>query len=292
VTVSFDTNISRPWFGPLSLAQPEVLEVLESIPSFEALSNRGMQPDKTLLYIPGHGDDGDADFIFVLGQMFAWDESSPVIWLFSTVGLCTLEQPTREQRAAFRHFELVLPSFPSNGPDHEDPFPARIGVVLSAEGATLPGWDWSQVEHPPLVQWLALVGQDFASSIKGGDQFAIPDTLAAGPGNASWTRSVLDHAVLLPVSVHMLLTGFGPFNLPTDPDDAVAPGEWRMSPGTDRFSYGNYWLLPISEAEHRKAETEGTWNMFAELVEMAPKEADDNCVVAFDLLRGSREASR
>jgi hypothetical protein len=200
-----------------------------------------------------------------------------------------LQQPAREKRAAFRRFELVLGTFPSNGPDPDDPFPARLGVVLSTDGATLRGWDWNQVVHPPLVEWLALAGQDFASWIKGGDQFAIPDTLTLGPGKAGWTRSVLDRAVLLPVSVHMLLTGFGPFNLPSDPGDAVAPGEWQERPGTDRFEYGNYWLLPVSEAEHAKAETEGTWNVFADMVEMAPKEANDDCYVAFDLLRGSPE---
>jgi len=43
---------------------------------------------------------------------------------------------------------------------------------------------------------------------------------------------------------------------------------------------------PVSEQEHARANSDGTWNLFADLVELAPKEAHDNCTVAFDLLRG------
>ena len=42
-------------------------------------------------------------------------------------------------------------------------------------------------------------------------------------------------------------------------------------PGTDKFDYGFYWLLPVSEKEHEKASREGSWNVFADLVDQTPK---------------------
>jgi len=277
------TPIRRPWFGPLSLAQPEVLQVLQGIPSYQALVLRGLSPEKTLLLVPEPNAAFPAD-VFVLGQMFAWDAQSPVVWLFSTVGLCQFAQPSRADRQAFRRFELVLGTRPSIvGPN--DPFPARLGVVLMAEGGTLPGWDWSQVVPPPLMRWVARAGQEVFSQLQAGAHFAIPDTLTYGPGGSSWTLSILNHSILLPASVHMLLSGLVPFNQPSDPGDAIPPGQWHAQPGTDRFEYGFYWLLPVSEAEHEKAQREGSWNVFADLVERAPAGANDDCYATFDLLR-------
>lgn len=129
--------IRHPWFGPLALAQPELLKRLELIPSYVALCRRGLSPERTLLFVPEQKESFEAE-IFVIGQMFSWDDQSPVLWLFSTVGLCTIEQPTRGNRPAFRRFELVLGTWPNQTPD-PDPFPGqRLGVVLSMEGQ-LPG---------------------------------------------------------------------------------------------------------------------------------------------------------
>lgn len=283
------SEIRRPWFGPLSLAQPEVMERLQSIPTLQALVARGWDPASTLLYVPRIQETFDAD-VYVLGRMFAWDAQSPVIWVFSTIGLCEIEQPARERRAAFKRFELVLAT---NNAEKEDPFPSHLGVVLSQAPGTVPGWDWSQVAHPPLVQWLALAAQDFASWMKrDGSHFAITDTLAIGPGKSSWTRSVLNNSVLLPATPHMLALGLVPFNQPGDPRDAVRPGEWHKAPGTDRFTYGFYWLLPVSDSERKRADSEGTWDLFAHLVELAPADAKDDCAVAFDWLRGADQPAK
>ena len=277
-------EIARPWFGPLSAAQPEVVKRLQGVPSFQALAARGWEPEKTLLYVPCHKKTFDAE-VYVVGRMFAWDDQSPVIWVFSTIGLCGIGQPHREGRAAFRRFELVLAT---NNSEKEDPFPSRLGVVLSQAPGTLPGWDWNQVKHPQLVQWLALAAQDFASWMKqDSSHFAITDTLTVGPGKSSRTSSVLNKSVLLPATPHMLAPGLAPFNQPSDPSAAVEPGQWHEAPGTDRFEYGFYWLLPVSDSEHKKADSEGTWNLFADLVELAPADANDDCAVAFDWLRGA-----
>lgn len=277
-----------PWFGPLSLAHPEVIAALDAIPSYRALALRGLVPRKTLLYVPRKDDPSDLD-LFVLARMFAWDDRSPVVWLLSTVGLCAIEQPVRANRAAFRRFELVVAARPATGADLDDPFPARLGVVLSAEDEMAgSAWDWNQVVHPPLVRWLARTGQEFAHWIRGGEHFAIPDTLAYGPGGGggeAWTQSRLTQGALLPASVHMLLSGYGPFNEPADPADAMEPGAWHREPGTERFEYGSYWFLPLSAKEHAAAEADGTWSAFADLAEAAPQEARDDCLVAFDWLR-------
>jgi hypothetical protein len=86
----------------------------------------------------------------------------------------------------------------------------------------------------------------------------------------------------------MLVLGLAPFNRAGDPIDTVQPGEWATNSGTDRFAYGSYWLLPVSEKEHEKAKLEGSWALFADLVDLAPREAHDDCAVAFDLLRGAQ----
>jgi hypothetical protein len=118
-----------------------------------------------------------------------------------------------------------------------------------------------------------------------GLHFAIPDTLRAGPGKSSWTRCALAHSMLLPATPHMLTLGLAPFNAPSDPPTTVDPGEWHKAPGTERFEYGFYWLMPVSEAEREKADAQGSWEVFADLVERAPPEAQDDCAVAFDWLR-------
>lgn len=276
--------ITRPWFGPLSLASRELVTRLHAMPSFAALLARGWDAPSTLVYVPPKREGYEAE-VFIVGRMFAWDEQSPVVWIFSTIGLCLLDQPSPSGRKAFQHFELVLGT---NNSNKEDPFPARIGVVLSQPSGTFPAWDWDQVKHPPLLQWLEIAGQEVACLIRGHSSFAIGDTLTLGPGGQSWTRSVLTHSMILPAPPHMLALGLAPFNRAGDPTDTVKPGEWAANPGTDRFAYGFYWLLPVSEREHEKANREGSWTVFADLVDLAPKEANDDCAVAFDLLRGAQ----
>lgn len=276
--------ITRPWFGPLSLASRELLTCLHAMPSFAVLLARGADPSSTLVYVPPKSEHDEAD-VFVVGRMFAWDEQSPVVWVFSTIGLCLLDQAVPVGRKAFQHFELVLGT---NHADKEDPFPARLGVVLSQPPGTFPAWDWNQVSHPPLLRWLTIAGQEVARLIRNHSSLAIADTLTLGPGGESWTRSVLTRSLILPAPPHMLALGFAPFHQVGDPADTVKPGEWASNPGTDRFDHGFYWLLPVSEKEHEKANREGSWNVFADLVDQTPKDANDDCALAFDLLRDAR----
>jgi hypothetical protein len=278
------TEIDRRWLGPLSSAPPALAKRLRDIPSFAALAARGWDDDRTLVCLPRKKEGYDLD-IFVVGRMFSWDAQSPVIWIFSTIGLCAVEQPRRDSRQGFEHFELVLAT--SNS-ETEDPFPARLGVVLSQGRDGMPGWDWDQVAHPPLLEWLEIVAQELGLLVQAGSHFAIGDALTMGPGNSGWTRSVLSHSVLLSATPHMLVMGLAPFDKPGAPVDTVKPKDWFQSPGTGRFEYGFYWLLPVTQQEHDKALREGTWEVFADLVELAPKEQHDSCTLAFDLLRGAR----
>lgn len=266
------------------MAEPATLRRLHEVKSFQTLIARGWEAEKTLLFVPKHKPAYHAE-IFVVGTMFAWDEQSPVIWQFSTIGLCTLAQAEQPDRAAFSHFELVLAT---NNAEKEDPFPMRLGIVLSAGAEKFPGWDWSQVQPPPLLQWLAIAGQEFASWMKDGAHFAVADILTFGPGKMPWTKSELDHSVLLPVPPHMLLVGFSPFNEASDPIETIAPENWHADPGIDRYRYGFYWLLPVSKKEHEHANVHGTWTLFADLIDLAPEGSEDDCVVTFDLLRGVR----
>jgi hypothetical protein len=269
------------WFGPLSVAPASVTRRIQSVPAFKVLEARGLTPEKTLIYAPVPNEPTEPDIV-VIGRMFAWDEKSPAIWIFSTIGLSLLEQSVQDGQLAFRHFELALAT---NNSEKEDPFPTRIATVLSQRDASIPGWDWDQVKHPPLLQWLASAGRSIASSMKARTQFAIGDTLTLGPGNSPWTRSMLSHSVLLPAPAHMLLLGLSPFGYSDHAPHTVNAHEWHSNPGTDRYEHGWYWLLPVSEQEHGKATKEGTWNVFADLVELVPGGANDDCAVAFDLLR-------
>lgn len=272
----------RPWIGPLSTAPADVLDRLRTAPTFQTLIAHGWDPAKTLLYVPVHAETFDAD-ICIVGRTFAWDDSSPIIWLFSTIGLSRIAQTPQPGRAAFRRFELVVAT---NNAEREDPFPSRLGVVLAQGSEQLPGWDWRQVTPPPLLQWLVLAAQDVASwMIRDHSHFAPTDTLPIGPGNSSWTRSLLSRSVFLPATPHMLAVGLRPFNIPGDEVAAAKAGDWHRTDGIDRFEYGFQWLLPVSEAEYQRANSSGTWNMFADLVERSPAEARDDCAVAFDWLR-------
>jgi hypothetical protein len=208
--------ITRPWFGPLSLASPELLTCLHAMPSFAVLLARGVDPPSTLVYVPPKREPEE---VFVVGRMFAWDKQSPVVWIFSTIGLCLLDQAAPVGRKIFHHFELVLGT---NNSNKEDPFPARLGVVLSQPPGAFLAWDWNQVSHPPLLQWLTIAGQEVARLIREHSSLAIADTLTLGPGGGSWTRSVLTHSMILPASPHMLALGFAPFNQPGDPTDSEA----------------------------------------------------------------------
>lgn len=265
---------SVAWLGPLGSAPPEVRARLDPSPHLEAMRGRGLDPQATLLYVPA--DDGVA----VLAQAFAWDDHTPVTWLLTTIGIASVEQAPRSGRPAFRRFELVV----GCRPGMEHPFPARIGVVLSA-GGSLPGWDWSQVKVPEVVTWLSGFGASIRDRVAAGSHFTSFDRLAGGLVGVAWTG--LDHALLAPATVHMLLKGHAPFDRPDEPRDTVPPRAWLDAPGTERFAYGCYWLLPVSKAEHDRAAAAGASSVLADLLARAPKEAEDACFAAFDLLRAS-----
>lgn len=266
---------SRPWFGPLSLAPPSLRDRLDAAPTFRALLARDWNPSQTLVFAPPRREGYELD-VCVLARTFAWDERSPVIWLLSSIGLCSVMQPPRPNRRAFRRFELVLAC--SGGKD--DPFPDRLAVACMLES-----WDWNQVTPPPLLDWLAIAAEELGMSVRTGAQFAITDTITLGPGKSPWTRSLLDHSMLLPVPPHMLVSGLAPFASGRVSADSVSPLEWDKDPGVDRYEYGFYWVLPISEQEHARANQVGSWNTFGDLVEQSRAQTGDPFTLAFDLLR-------
>jgi hypothetical protein len=271
---------TKPYLGPLLLASDALRARLDAVPSFRALMARGWSPEKTLIYVPRKLKGYDLDVV-VLGRTYAKDERSQVIWILSTVGLCNVEQPARPDRPGFRRFELVLAT---NNAEREDPFPTRLGVALAMGAEGLPAWDWSQVQVPPLLDWLTIAGEELGSAIRQGSQFAFCDTLTLGPGKAPWTRSQLDHSILLPASPPLLAAGFEPFDH-TAPVGVVPPDQWNRAPGHDRHEHGFFWLVPVSRAEYDKANAAGSWDVFADLVERALSAGRDEFSDAFDLLR-------
>lgn len=263
--------------GPLALAPAGLRQTLDAAPTFRALLARDWDPSQTLVFAPPRREGYELD-VCVVARTFAWDEKSPVIWLLSSIGLCNVVQPQRPKRAAFRRFELVLAC--SGG--QEDPFPHRLGVVLSM---SMEGWDWSQVTPPPLMDWLTIAAEELGDSIKTGADFAITDTITLGPGKSPWTQSLLDHSMLLPVPPHMLASGFAPFDRATVSPDTVSPLEWDEHPGVERYEYGFYLLLPISEQEHAQANQVGSWHTLGDLVERSRAQTGDPFSLPFDLLR-------
>lgn len=151
----------------------------------------------------------------------------------------------------------------------------------------MPGWDWSQVRHPAILDWLTIAGEEVGMLIGQGSTFAIGDTLTLGPGNASWTRSKLGCSAILPPPPQMLAAGFNPFDSDMGATSAVLPDQWHRNPGTEQHAYGFYWLLPLSDPEYVRANSQGTWNVFADIIEASPKGASDEFAAAFDLMRGS-----
>lgn len=273
---SLSSNSSaRPWFGPLSLAPAALRETLAAAPTFQALLARHWEPSQTLVFAPPRRTDYELD-VCAVARMFAWDEKSPVIWLLSSIGLCQVAQLQRPRRSAFRRFELVLAC--SGGLD--DPFPHRLGVALSMED-----WDWNQVTPPPLMDWLTIASEELGISMKTGAHFAITDTITLGPGKNAWTRSVLEHSMLLPVPPHMLVSGIAPFDRTSVSAGSVSPLAWDQDPGVERYEYGYYWLLPISEPEHAQANQVGSWSTFGDLSERSRAQTGDPFALAFDLLR-------
>jgi hypothetical protein len=273
---------SRPWFGLLSKALDSVATKSLSTPSLKTLLARGWHAERTLFYVPPKREGYDSD-IAVVARTIDAGANRPVVWLLSTIGLSAVEQPRRGDAQVFRHVELVLIS---NNSEREDPFPARLGVALAQEPKSLPGWDWAQVAPPPLLDWMTIVGEELGAAMRSGTSFAICDTLTLGLGNSPWTRSKLDHSVLLPAPPAMLTAGMAPFDSPATPQGVVNPASWHSDSGSDRFSYGFQWLLPVSQVEYSTASRAGTWNMFADLVESAHRmTSDDDFSVAFDLLR-------
>ena len=275
---------SRPWLGPLSKAPDSVAARSLNTPGLKTLLARGWPAERTLFYVPPKREGYDSN-IAVIARTIDVAADRPVVWLFSTIGLSVVEQPRRSEAQVFRHVELVLIS---NNSEREDPFPARLGVALAQEPNSLPGWDWAEVAPPILLEWMAIVGEELGAAMRSGTGFAIGDTLTLGRGygHSIWTRSTLDHAVLLPAPPAMLAAGMAPFDSPATPQGVVSPLSWHTDPGCDRFSHGFQWLLPVSELEYSKANTAGTWNFFADLVENAHRlTGGDEFSVAFDLLR-------
>jgi hypothetical protein len=273
---------SRAWFGLLSEAPDSVATTFRSAPSLKTLLARGWKPEQTLLYLPRKREGYDSS-IAVAARTLNIDEDRSIIWIFSTIGLCTLQQERQGEAQAFQHIEIVIVS---NNSERDDPFPARLGIALAQEPNSLAGWDWGQVAPPPLLDWISIAGQELGAAIRRGTGFSIGDTLTLGPGNAEWTRSKLDHSVLLPAAPPMLMAGMAPFDSTSTPRDVVNPINWHSDPGAGRYAYGFYWLLPVSGREYATATATGTWNMFADLVECAHGTSkDDDFATAFDLLR-------
>jgi len=239
---------------------------------------RGWDPRQTLVFAPRRRDGYDLD-VCVVARTFAWDDKSPIVWLLSSIGLCHAAQPELPQRSAFRRFELVLAC--SGGRD--DPFPDRLGVALTLDGWG--AWDWNQVAPPPLMDWLVIAAEEIGSLMTAGSHFAITDTITLGPGKSPWTRSQLDHSLLLPVPPHMLVSGFAPFDATNSREDTVPFAEWDRDPRVAGFEDGFYWLVPVSEQEYAQANQLGSWQMFGELTELSRAQSGDPFTLAFDLLR-------
>lgn len=272
---------SAAWLGPLSRSPAHLGLRVREEPSMKVLLSRGWSEEHTLLYVPPRREGYDLGVV-VVGRNVNVGDDRPILWMFSTIGLGALEQVPRAAAQAFRRTELVLVL---NNSELEDPFPTRVGIALAQEPDSLPGWDWSQVEVPPLVDWLSVTGEEVGASIKSGSTFAICDTLTFGPGNAAWTRSRLGNSVLLPCNPQMLGAGFGPFESSANLSGAIDPKTWHSEPGTERFARGFYWILPVSEPEYAKANTEGTWHAFAELVAQSQQQGRGDFELAYDLLR-------
>lgn len=186
------------------------------------------------------------------------------------------------RRALISPVELVLVVSSS---EQEDPFPARLGIALAHEPQPLPGWDWSQVKAPPLVDWLSIAGEELALAIDAGSTFAIQDTLTLGPGGSTWTRSRLSHSGLLPANPHLRGAGFGPFGARVGSPGNVTYADWHLAADTEEHECGFYWLLPVTRAEHARADTDGTWNMFADLAASSHELGGDDFALSYDLLR-------
>lgn len=272
---------SSAWLGPLARAGTDVGARVRDDPSMKVLLARGWRAEQTLLYIPPRREEYDLN-VAVVGRAVNVGDDAPVLWVFSTIGLGAVDQARRGDAQAFRRAELVV-AFDNSEP--EDPFPTKIGVALAQEPEPFAGWDWSQVEVPPLLDWISIAGEELGAAIRFGSTFAIADTLTLGPGNSAWTRSRLEQSVLLPVNPQMLDAGLGPFDSSASPRRSFDPQAWRSSPGTESFTRGFYWLLPVSQSEYDKANTEGTWNMFADLVEQAQALGKGDFSRAYDLLR-------
>jgi hypothetical protein len=162
-------NRSSAWLGPLSRAPAEVTSRLRDEPGMTVLLGRGWTAERTLLYVPPRREGYDLHVV-VVGRNVNIGENKPILWMFSTVGLSAVQQARRGAAQAFRRIELVLVL--SNS-EREDPFPTRLGVALAQEPNPFPGWDWSQVETPPLVDWLSVAGEELGAAIKSGSTFAV-----------------------------------------------------------------------------------------------------------------------
>lgn len=271
----------RPWFGLLADAPESLAARLQRVASLKTLLARGWAPEQTLLYVP-QVRAGYELGVVVVARTVALREDAPALWALSTIGLCELEQGSRASAWTVPHFELAMMS---NNSETEDPIPARLGVALHCGADSLPGWDWNQVVAPSCFDWLSIAGEEIGDAVSRGTTFAVGDTLTLGIGTSAWTRSKLEHSVILPPPPTMLSAGMAPFD--TTPGDAALeiPEPWYVDSGAARRPYGFYWLLPVSAAEHASANADGTWNMFADLAQAASEAGQDVFSVAFDWLR-------
>ncbi len=89
---------------------------------------------------------------------------------------------------------------------------------------------------------------------------------------------------LAPTCPPLLAAGFEPFG-GTAQSGIVPPSEWHINPGVDRFQDGLVWLLPVSKKEFERANAAGSWNFFADLVELSTLGGQGEFGVALDLLR-------
>jgi hypothetical protein len=151
-----DDHSEEPWLGLLSNPPSRLADRLGQVRSLSHLLASGWDKHRTLLYVPSARPGYDLNIV-VVARTVTVNEQASMLWAFSTVGLCNVEQPLRVGSQAFRHVELILVS---NNWEKEDPVPARLGVALDQGPGAMPGWDWSQVSHPAILDWLTIAAEE------------------------------------------------------------------------------------------------------------------------------------
>lgn len=181
-----------------------------------------------------------------------------MLWAFSTIGLCNL------QERRHRRFVTWSSCWCRTIGRKRIPFRRALVLLLITAGKPCQAGIGHRWPPPPILDWLAIAAEEVGALINQGSTFAIGDTLTLGPGNARWTESKLGRSAILPPPPQMLAVGFGHYDSDVGATSAVAPDQWHTTPGTREHAYGFYWLLPLSETEYVRANSHGTWNVFAE----------------------------